>query len=68
MKCIREIDKEWHVIGEELPPCSTRVELLQNDGTIVNAEIVVDMAGWYVYLNPGWGLPSDYTHWRFKTL
>lgn len=65
MVYIKTIDREWHPIMVEMPPTSTKVELMQNDGTIITAEITVDMAGFYIYLNPGWGSMSDYSHWRF---
>lgn len=68
MKFIYENDetaKEWHVIDEEMPPRSAHVKLLRSNGTIVNAEIVVEMSGFYVYLHHGWGSLSDYTHWKY---
>ena len=70
MKYIRDVDKEWHIINEEMPPRTTDVEFLQKDGTTVKGEIVVDMAGFYVYIRDsmtdGWGSFDDYTHWRFR--
>ncbi len=66
MKCIKEIDDKWHVIDKEIPSHTVNhIEFLKHDGTIVEGEITIDMAGWYIYLNPGWGSPGDYTHWRF---
>lgn len=65
MKCINKVDERWHTINEELPPHTTAVEFLKPNGETVKGQIVIDMAGWYVYANGNWGNPSDYTHWRF---
>ena len=62
---IESKDSEWHPMNTEMPPHTTNVELLKPDGKIIRGEIVVDMAGYYIYLNHGWGCPDDYTHWRF---
>lgn len=63
--CIETIDYEWHPMDIEMPPVTTDVELMKHDGTTVKGTIVVEMSGFYIYLNPGWGSLSDYTHWRF---
>lgn len=66
MKFINAVDSLWHPMGEEMPPRTTKVEFKKkSDGSIVEGEIVVDMAGFYAYLNPGWGSLEDYSHWRF---
>jgi hypothetical protein len=62
---ICKIDNDWHPMNIEMPPVSTDVELLKPDGEIVKGEIVVDMAGYYIYLKPGWSSLNYYTHWRF---
>ena len=68
IKCtyIENIDSKWHKLEEEMPCRTTNVELKKLDNTIVCGQIYIDMSGWYIYLNPGWGNPKDYTHWRFK--
>lgn len=58
-------DSEWHPMDIEMPTHTTDVELLEPDGIIIRGSIVVEMSGYYIYLNPGWGSLSDYTHWRF---
>ena len=58
-------DFEWHSMNAEMPTHTTDVELKKHDGTTVKGTIVVEMSGFYIYLNPGWGSLSDYTHWRF---
>ena len=62
---ITKVDDKWHPMKIDMPPMTTDVEFLKPDGTIVQGEIVVDMAGFYVYNNSGWGSLDDYTHWRF---
>lgn len=57
---------EWHRIGIEMPPTTTEVELRSIDGVVTDGEIVVDMSGFSIYLNPGWGSIDDYTYWRRK--
>ena len=72
MKCIRKEtdDGSWHDITTELPNMTADVEVRKADGTIEDAEIVVEMAGWYLYFregeHQGWSSLSYYTHWRFK--
>lgn len=66
MTYISEKDGQWHKMNEEMPPTSTQVELLKHDGTVIKGEIVVEMSGYYIYLNPGWGSLDDYSHWRFR--
>lgn len=63
---IREKDDKWHEMNVEMPPTSTNVELLKHDGTVIKGEIVVEMSGYYIYLNPDWGSLDDYSHWRFR--
>lgn len=66
MKYIYQVNSVWHPLDEERPPVSTDVELLKPDGTIIKGEIVVDMAGYYIYIpDYGWSSLSYYTHWRF---
>lgn len=65
MKYITEKDDKWHPMNEEMPPRTVDVELKDKDGTITKATIVAEMSGYYLYMNPGWGSLSDYTHWRF---
>lgn len=66
MTYISEKDDQWHKMNEEMPPTSTNAELLKHDGTVIKGEIVVEMSGYYIYLNPGWGSLDDYSHWRFR--
>ena len=72
MKCIRKEkdDGSWHKMNVEMPNSTSNVEVKKLDGTIEDAEIVVDMAGFYIYLRNerlnGWGNLSDYSHWKFK--
>lgn len=66
LKYIIDLDDQWHKMNEEMPPTSTQVELLTWDRIIVEGEIVVEMSGYYIYLNPGWGSLDDYSHWRFR--
>lgn len=65
MKYITEKDDKWHPMNEEMPPHTVDVELKDKDGIITKATIVAEMSGYYLYMNPGWGSLSDYTHWRF---
>lgn len=65
MKYITEKDDKWHPMNVEMPPHTVDVELKDKDGTITKATIVAEMAGYYLYKNPGWGDLSHYTHWRF---
>ena len=65
MKCINKVDERWHALNEEMPQSTTDVEFLKPNGETVKGQIVIDMAGWYVYLYGRWGNPSDYTYWRF---
>lgn len=75
MKFIREEndDGSWHIMNAEMPPITSNVEVLKDDGTILSAEIVVEMSGHYIYFRDGedgeqshWGSLDDYTHWRFR--
>ena len=66
MKYIKEVDERWHALNEEMPPRTTDVEFLKPNGETVKGQIVIDMAGWYIYIQDyGWSSLSYYTHWRF---
>ena len=61
------MDSIWHPMDKELPSRTTDVELQKKDGSIIQAQIVVEPSGFYIYLNPGWGNINDYTHWKIRT-
>ena len=50
-----------------MPPTTTKVELLKEDGSIIIGQIIVEPSGFYIYLIPGWASTKDFTHWRFRT-
>ena len=66
------IDKEtddgsWHKISSEMPPRTSDVEVLSKDGTTKEANIVVEVSGWFLYFEKeGWGRLDKYESWRFK--
>lgn len=51
---------------EEMPPTTTKVQLLDKNNNIIDGQLVVEMSGWYVALKTTWGSLEDYTHWRFN--
>lgn len=71
MKCVRKKNDNgsWHKMHDEMPPTTSDVEVKTSNGTIITAEIIVDMAGFYIYLRDieNWGSLDDYTHWRYRT-
>ena len=66
VKYIKNRDNVWHPMDAEMPPTSTKVDLLKDDGSIIIGEIIVAPSGFYIYLNPGWVSTKDFTHWRFR--
>lgn len=76
---MKYIDEEedngsWHEMNTEMPPKTSKVEVLDKNGILHPAEIFVDMSGHYIYFRSkegereGWGSLSDYSHWRFRQL
>lgn len=69
MKCIMEKDDCWHPIETEMPPTTTKVQVRDRNGKVYsNREIVIDMAGFYLYRREeptGWESLDDYVEWRF---
>ena len=66
IKYIRNWDDKWHPMDVEMPPTTTKVELLKEDGSIIIGQIIVEPSGFYIYLIPGWASTKDFTHWRFR--
>lgn len=59
----------WHKMFEEMPTTTSDVDVQTPEGNIIQAEIVVEMSGHYIYFrgeNSHWGSLDDYTLWRFR--
>lgn len=66
-----EDNGNWHEMNVEMPTTTSKVEVLDKNGSIFSAEIVVEMSGYYIYFRDdkeksGWGSLDDYSHWRFR--
>ena len=44
-----EDDGSWHIMNEDMPPITSKVEVLDKNNSIHKAEIVVEMSGYYIY-------------------
>ena len=66
MKFIREKDNKWHNPKEELPPTTTNVEFIDSSDNVHKGEIVVEMSGFYLYIEgEGWNSMDNIKQWRF---
>lgn len=67
--CKETDDGSWHEMNIEMPCTTSDVEVKGLDNSIQEAEIVVEMSGYYIYFRKGefqgWGSLNDYSHWRF---
>lgn len=66
MKFIREKDNKWHNPKEELPPITTDIEFIDLSNNVRKGEIVVEMSGFYLYIEEeGWDSMDNIKQWRF---
>lgn len=67
MKYVTKYDTEWHYSDREMPSSTTDVDFMDINNNIYKGEIVVEMSGFYAYLEgEGWSSFSVMIKWRFN--
>lgn len=65
-KYVTEPDLQWHKLWDEMPSTTTHVEFRHKNNTIVQGQIVVDMAGYYCSVGCNWSSFDYFTEWRYQ--
>lgn len=66
MTILTKKDYEWHNPKEELPTSTTNIEFIDSSDTVRKGEIVVEMSGFYLYIQgEGWDSVDNIKQWRF---
>ncbi len=67
MTILTKKDYEWHNPKEELPTSTTNIEFIDSYDNVRNGEIVVEMSGFYLYIEgEGWSSMDNIKQWRFS--
>lgn len=67
MTILTKKDYEWHNPKEELPTSTTNIEFIDFSDNVRNGEIVVEMSGFYLYIEgEGWSSMDNIKQWRFS--
>lgn len=67
MTILTKKDYEWHNPKEELPTSTTNIEFVDFSDNVRNGEIVVEMSGFYLYIEgEGWSSMDNIKQWRFS--
>lgn len=67
MTILTKKDYEWHNPKEELPTSTTNIEFIDSSDNVRKGEIVVEMSGFYLYIEgEGWSSMDNIKQWRFS--